>query len=185
MDLSDNEVLVKIIHRSVGMITESDVSLAAASKAIIVAFNVSSSSEAKSTSKSMGVEIRTYSIIYEAIQEIKLALEGLLEPEKIEEALGYAEVREKFKIPKLGIIAGCFITQGKVVRNALLRVKRDDEVLHEGNLTSLNRFKNYVNEVLENYECGIGVDGFSDFKENDIIEVYEIKEKKRTLSKKS
>ena len=185
MDLSDNEVLVKIIHRSVGMITESDVSLAAASKAIIVAFNVSSSSEAKSSSKSMGVEIRTYSIIYEAIQEIKLALEGLLEPEKIEEALGYAEVREKFKIPKLGIIAGCFITQGKVVRNALLRVKRDEEVLHEGNLTSLKRFKNDVNEVLENYECGIGVDGFSDFKENDIIEVYEIKEKKRTLSKKS
>ena len=182
MELSTAEVLVNIIHRSVGMITESDVSLAAASHAIIVAFNVSSSPEANTLSKSIGVDIRTYTIIYEAIQEVKMALEGLLEPEEVEEALGYAEVRQQFKIPKLGIIAGCYITKGKVVRNAMLRVRRDDEIIHEGKLTSLKRFKDDATEVLENYECGIGVAGFIDFNENDIIEVYEIKEVKRTLS---
>ena len=182
MELSTNEVSVKILHRSVGMITESDVSLAAASRAIIVAFNVNSSPEAKTLSKSIGVDIRNYSIIYEAIQEVKLALEGLLEPEEVEKALGFADVREKFKIPKIGIIAGCNIKEGKVVRNALLRVKRDGEVLHEGKLTSLKRFKDDAAEVLEGFECGIGVDGFNDFNEGDVIEVYEIKEVKRSLA---
>ena len=182
MELSTDEVSVKIIHRSVGMITESDVSLAAASRAIIIAFNVTSSPEAKTMAKSIGVEIRNYSIIYEAIQEVKLALEGLLEPEEVEKALGYADVREKFKIPKLGIIAGCYIKEGRVVRNALLRVKRDGEILHTGKLTSLKRFKEDVADVTEGYECGIGVDGFKDFHEGDIIEVYEIKEVKRSLA---
>jgi len=166
----------------VGMITESDVSLAVASKAIIVAFNVKSSPEAKMLSKSIGVDIRYYSIIYEAIQEVKLALEGLLEPEEVEEALGYAEVRQKFKVPKLGIIAGSYVTKGKVVRNAMLRIRRNDEIIHKGKLTSLKRFQDDASEVMENYECGIGVAGFNDFIENDIIEVYEIKEVKRTLS---
>jgi len=182
MELSTPEVIVNIIHRSVGMITESDVSLAAASHAIIVAFNVFSSPEANALSKTIGVDIRSYTIIYEAIHEVKMALEGLLEPEEVEEALGYAEVREQFKIPKLGVIAGCYITKGKVVRNAMLRVRRVDEIIHEGKLTSLKRFKDDAAEVLENYECGIGVAGFFDFNENDIIEVYEIKEVKRTLS---
>ena len=182
MELSTDEVSVKIIHRSVGMITESDVSLAAASRAIIIAFNVTSSPEAKTMAKSIGVEIRNYSIIYEAIQEVKLALEGLLEPEEVEKALGYADVRDKFKIPKLGIIAGCYIKEGRVVRNALLRVKRDGEILHTGKLTSLKRFKEDVADVTEGYECGIGVDGFKDFHEGDIIEVYEIKEVKRSLA---
>lgn len=181
MELSTNEVSVNILHRSVGMITESDVSLAAASRAIIVAFNVNSSPEAKTLSKSIGVDIRNYSIIYEAIQEVKLALEGLLEPEEVEKALGFADVREKFKIPKIGIIAGCHIKEGKVMRNALLRVKRDGEILHEGKLTSLKRFKDDATEVLEGFECGIGVDGFNDFNEGDVIEVYEIKEVKRSL----
>jgi len=182
MELSTDEVSVKIIHRSVGMITESDVSLAAASSAIIIAFNVKSSPEAKAMAKSIGVDIRNYSIIYEAIQEVKLALEGLLEPEEVEKALGYADVREKFKIPKLGIIAGCYIKEGRVVRNALLRVKRDGETLHTGKLTSLKRFKDDVADVTEGYECGIGVDGFKDFNEGDVIEVYEIKEIKRSLA---
>ncbi len=182
MELSTDEVSVKIIHRSVGMITESDVSLAAASRAIIVAFNVNSSPEAKMLSKSIGVDIRNYSIIYEAIQEVKLALEGLLEPEEIESALGYADVREQFKIPKIGIIAGCYIKEGKVVRNAKLRVNRDGEVIHEGKLTSLKRFKDDATEVLEGFECGIGVEGFNEFKNGDIIEVYEIKEVKRSLA---
>ena len=182
MELSTDEVSVKIIHRSVGMITESDVSLAAASSAIIIAFNVKSSPEAKAMAKSIGVDIRNYSIIYEAIQEVKLALEGLLVPEEVEKALGYADVREKFKIPKLGIIAGCYIKEGRVVRNALLRVKRDGETLHTGKLTSLKRFKDDVADVSEGYECGIGVDGFKDFNEGDVIEVYEIKEIKRSLA---
>jgi len=182
MELSTNEVSVKIIHRSVGMITESDVSLAAASRAIIIAFNVKSSPEAKIIAKSIGVDIRNYSIIYEAIQEVKLALEGLLEPEEVEKALGYADVREKFKIPKLGIIAGCYIKEGRVVRNALLRVMRDGDTLHTGKLTSLKRFKDDVVDVTEGYECGIGVDGFKDFNEGDVIEVYEIKEVKRSLA---
>ena len=182
MELSTDEVSVRIIHRSVGMITESDVSLAAASSAIIIAFNVNSSPEARSMAKSIGVDIRNYSIIYEVVEEVKLALEGLLEPEEIEKALGYADVREKFKVPKIGIIAGCHITEGRVVRNAFIRVKRDGEVLHEGKLTSLRRFKDDVSDVTEGYECGIGVEGFKDFNEGDVIEVYEIKEVKRSLA---
>ena len=138
--------------------------------------------DAKGVAKNLGVDIRSYAIIYEAINEIKLALEGLLEPDIVESALGYADVRAQFKIPKLGIIAGCFITKGKVVRNSLLRVKRDDETLHEGKLTSLKRFKDDAKEVLEGFECGIGVEGFNDFNEGDIIEGYELQEVKRVLS---
>ena len=181
MELSTDEVSVKIIHRSVGMITESDVSLAVASKAIIIAFNVKASPDAKNLAKSIGVDIRNYSIIYQAIQDVKLALEGLLEPEEIESPLGIAEVREQFKIPKIGIIAGAYIKEGSVIRNALLRIKRDKTTLHEGKLTSLKRFKEDVADVSEGFECGIGIEGFKDYKEGDIIEVYEIKEIKRTL----
>ncbi|MAQ43126.1 MAG: translation initiation factor IF-2 [Candidatus Marinimicrobia bacterium] len=181
MNLSTEEVNVKIIHRSVGMVTENDVSLAAASNAIIIAFNVNTSNEAKMQAKNDGIDIRHYSIIYQAIDEVKLALEGLLEPDKVEEVMGLAEVRDQFKIPKLGIIAGCMVVSGKVVRNAFLRVRRDDEIVHEGKLTSLKRFKDDVNEVLESFECGIGIENMHDFNEKDIIEVYEIKEVKRTL----
>ena len=181
MNLSTEEVNVKIIHRSVGMVTENDVSLAAASNAIIIAFNVNTSNEAKIQAKNDGIDIRHYSIIYQAIDEVKLALEGLLEPDKVEEVMWLAEVRDQFKIPKLGIIAGCMVVSGKVVRNAFLRVRRDDEIVHEGKLTSLKRFKDDVNEVLESFECGIGIENMHDFNEKDIIEVYEIKEVKRTL----
>ncbi len=181
MNLSTKEVTVKIIHRSVGMITENDVSLASASNAIIIAFNVQASNEAKMQARNDGIDIRHYSIIYKAIEEVKLALEGLLEPEKVEEVIGLAEVRDQFKIPKLGVIAGCMVTSGKVVRNAFLRVKRDGEIVHEGKLTSLKRFKDDVGEVLESFECGIGIENMHDFNENDIIEVFEIKEIKRTL----
>ena len=181
MNLSHDEVTVKIIHRSVGMVTENDVALATASNAIIIAFNVNTSNEAKVQAKNDGIDIRHYSIIYKAIDEVKLALEGLLEPDKVEEVMGLAEVRDQFKIPKLGIIAGCMVVSGKVVRNAFLRVRRDDEIIHEGKLTSLKRFKDDANEVLESFECGIGIEGMHDFNENDIIEVYEIKEIKRTL----
>ena len=181
MSISTDEVNVKIIHRSVGTLTENDISLAKASDAIAIIFNLPVSKQVRASAKENGVEIRSYSIIYEAINEIKLALEGLLEPDKVEETLGEAEVRDSFKVPKIGIVAGCLVIKGKVVRNAFLRVRRDGEILHEGNLTSLKRFKDDVAEVLETYECGIGVEGFSDFKLKDIIEVFEIKEVKRKL----
>ena len=181
MSLSNKEVSVKIIHRSVGMITENDIALANTSGAVIIAFNVSASNEAKSLSNEYKVEIRNYSIIYEAVNDIKLALEGLLEPDTIEEALGVAEVRDTFKVPKLGIIAGCMIKEGKVVRNSLLRLVRDGEVVHEGKITSLKRFKDDVNEVLEGFECGIGIEGVKDYQNEDLIKVYELKEEKRKL----
>ena len=181
MSLSTEEVQVKIVHRSTGNINDNDVTLASASQAVIIAFNVKVSPEAKLKARELEVDIRNYSIIYEAIEEVKLALEGLLEPEKVEEVTGIAHVLQQFKIPKLGIIAGSSVKSGKVVRNSMLRVKRDDELIHEGVLTSLKRFKDDVNEVKEGFECGIGVQGFTDFIEGDVIEVYEIKEIKRTL----
>ena len=182
MSLSTDEVQVKIVHRSTGNINDNDVTLASASQAVIIAFNVKVSPEAKLKARELDVDIRNYSIIYEAIEEVKLALEGLLEPEKVEEVTGIAHVLQQFKIPKLGVIAGSSVKSGKVVRNSMLRVKREDELIHEGVLTSLKRFKDDVNEVKEGFECGIGVQGFTDFIEGDIIEVYEIKEIKRTLS---
>lgn len=181
MGIESNEVSVKIIHRSVGTINENDIGLAKASNAIIIAFNLPVSKQIKTKAKEHGIDIRSYSIIYEVISEIRLALEGLLDADEVEENLGVAEVRDSFKIPKIGMVAGCMVTEGKVVRNAFLRVKREGEIIHEGNLTSLKRFKDDVAEVLESYECGIGVAGFSKFKQNDIIEVFEIKEIKRTL----
>ena len=181
MSLSNDEVNIKIILRSVGMVSENDVQLASTSQAIIVCFNVRSSVNAKRMAREFGVQIRYYSVIYEAIDEIKLALEGLLEPDIVENSIGIAEVRETFKIPKIGVIAGTYITQGKVIKNSLLRLKREGEVIFEGKLTSLKRFKEDVNEVLEGYECGIGIETFKEYKEKDLIEVYELKQVKRKL----
>ena len=181
MSLSNKEVSVKIIHRSVGMITENDIVLANTSGAIIIAFNVAASNEAKMLSNEHKVEIRNYSIIYEAVNDIKLALEGLLQPDTVESALGVAEVRDTFKVPKLGVIAGCMIKEGKVMRNSLLRLVRDGEVVHEGKITSLKRFKDDVNEVLEGFECGIGIEGVKEYQNEDLIKVYELKEEKRKL----
>ena len=181
MELSTPEVAVNIVHRSVGMITETDVSLASASNGVILAFNVTASSEAKILSKTQNVEIRNYSIIYNAVNDVKLALEGLLKPEEIEEALGVAEVRAQFKVGRKDVIAGSYIISGKAIRNALLRIVRDDEVIHTGKLTTLKRFKDDVSEVKEGFECGISVEGFSDFEVEDKIEFYEIKQVKRTL----
>ena len=182
MNLSNDEVKIKIILRSVGMVNQNDIQLASASKAIIVCFNVSSSVNAKRMARELGVQLRHYSIIYEAIDDIKLALEGLLEPDIIENSMGVAEVRQMFKVPKLGMIAGCSIKEGKITKNTLLRLRREKEVIYEGKLTSLKRFKDDVNEVVEGFECGIGIEGFKDFNEGDMIEVYEIKEIKRSLT---
>ena len=173
--------LLKIVLKSAGMINQNDISLASASNAIIVAFNVSSSVNARKLAKSYGIEIRYYSVIYEAIDEIKLALEGLLDPDIVEDSIGRAIVKESFKIPKVGIISGSYVEEGKVIKNSLLRVLREGEIIYEGNLTSLKRFKDDVSEVKNGFECGIGVSGFYDFKENDVIEVYAKKEVKRTL----
>ena len=181
MNLSNNEVKVNIILKSVGMVSQTDVRLASASKAIVICFNVSSSVLARKLSRELGVSIKHYSIIYEAIEEIRLALEGLLKPDIIEESVGSAEVRDIFKVPKLGMIAGCHVNKGKVIRNSKLRLLRDNEIIYEGHLTSLKRFKDDTNEVLEGYECGIGIDNFKKFEVNDIIEVYENKEVKRKL----
>ncbi len=180
--LSTEEVAVDVIHRGVGMVSENDVLLALASDAVIIAFRVNISPGAKVLAKKDRVEIRNYDVIYNAVDEVKLALEGLLEPEKVESPLGVAEVRATFRVPSLGTIAGCYLKDGKAIRNAMLRVKRDGELLHEGRLTSLRRFKDDVKEVQEGYECGIGVEGFSDFAEGDILEFFEIKEVKRTLA---
>ena len=182
MSLNFKEVAVNIIHRAVGMITENDVSLAAASNAIIIAFNVNTSPEAKMASRNKGIDIRNYSIIYDAVDEVKLALEGLLKPEQIENAIGIAEVRVIYKIGRKSSIAGSFIKTGKAIRNAKLRIVRNDETIYKGKLTSLKRNKDDASEVLEGYECGIAVDGFNDFHENDLIEFYEIKEVKRSLT---
>ena len=181
MSLSNDEVNIKIILRSVGMVNENDVQLASTSQAIIVCFNVRSSVNAKRMAREFGVQIRYYSVIYEAIDEIKLALEGLLEPDIVENSIGVAEVREMFKIPKIGFIAGTYVTEGKVIKNSMLRLRRDGEIIFEGKLTSLKRFKEDVTEVLEGYECGIGIESFKEYKEKDLIEVYELKEIKRKL----
>tara|TARA_A100001035_G_scaffold124931_1_gene98256 strand:+ start:216 stop:2504 length:2289 start_codon:yes stop_codon:yes gene_type:complete len=181
MNLSNSEVRVNIILKSVGMVSQTDIRLASASKAIVICFNVSSSVLARKLSRELGVDIKHYSIIYEAIEEIRLALEGLLKPDIIEESVGSAEVRDLFKIPKIGMIAGCHINKGKVIRNSKLRLLREGEIIYEGHLTSLKRFKDDANEVLEGFECGIGIDNFKEFEVGDKIEVYENKEVKRKL----
>ena len=175
------EVGVQVIHKAVGMVTESDVLLAAASNAVVIGFHVQISSNAKLLANQEGVEIRSYTVIYNAVEDIKLALEGLLEPEKIENILGRASVLELFKIPKIGFIAGSKVEEGLIKRGEKARVVREEEVIHEGNVSSLKRFKDDVKEVKEGMECGIGVDEFSKFVEGDEIVVYEIQQIKRTL----
>ena len=175
------EVGVQIIHKAVGMVSESDVLLASASKAVIIGFHVQVSSNAKLQATQEGVEIRTYNVIYNAVEEITLALEGLLEPETVEETLGRAQVQEAFKIPKIGVIAGSKVTEGIIVRNAKARVLREEEEIASGEITSLKHLKDDAKEIREGFECGIGLKDFSKFKEGDIIICYQMKSIKRTL----
>ena len=179
--LKTSEVGIKVIHKAVGMVTESDVLLAEASKAVIIGFHVQVSSNARLQARQAGVDIRTYNVIYQAVEELTLALEGMLEPDKVESSLGKAEVLTQFKIPKIGFIAGCKVIDGLIIRNGMARVTRDGEVLAEGLINSLKRHKDDAKEVREGLECGIGVDGVKKFQEGDIIEVYEIREVKRKL----
>jgi len=181
--LNTEEVGIKVIHKAVGMVTESDVLLAEASKAVIIGFHVQVSSNARLQARQAGVDIRTYNVIYQAVEELTLALEGMLEPDKVESSLGKAEVLMQFKIPKIGFIAGCKVTEGLIIRNGKARVIRDGEVFHEGLINSLKRHKDDAKEVRDGLECGIGIDGIKKFLEGDIIEVYEIREVKRKLEK--
>jgi translation initiation factor IF-2 len=179
--ICNTEVGMKVIHKAVGMVTESDVLLAEASKAVIIAFHVQVSSNARLQARQAGVDIRTYNVIYQAVEELTLALEGMLEPEKVESSIGKAEVLTQFKIPKIGFIAGCRVLEGLIIRNGKARIIRDGEVLIEGLINSLKRHKDDAKEVKEGLECGIGVDGIKKFQEGDIIEVYQIREVKRKL----
>jgi translation initiation factor IF-2 len=180
-DLSTDEVKIGIIHKGVGPINDSDVLLAAASNAIIVGFHVDANPQAHERAHREGVEIRLYHIIFEAISDIKLALSGLLEPEYEEEIIGIAEVKQIFRIPSQGIIAGSYVVRGKIGMNEQARIKRNDAIIYEGKVSSLRRFKENVKEVEMGLECGIGIQGAKDIVENDIIEVYRMREVKREL----
>ncbi|MGB9858390.1 MAG: translation initiation factor IF-2, partial [Moorellaceae bacterium] len=179
--LSTEEVKVSLIHTGVGAITETDVMLAAASHALIIGFQVRPEANARKAAESAGVEIRLYRVIYEVLDDIKAAMAGLLEPERREVTLGRAEVRATFKVPKVGTVAGCYVTEGKMVNRSLVRLIRDGVVVYEGRIASLKRFKDDVREVAQGYECGIGLERFNDLKEGDILEAYTIEEIKREL----
>jgi len=181
LKLSTDDVKVKVILGGTGAISETDVSLAAASNAILVAFNVRPSPRAQELATRDRVEINSYSIIYNVIEDIKKAMEGLLEPDRVENVLGRAEVRQIFKISRLGNIAGCMIISGKVRKNSKVRLLRGGKVIHEGSLSTLKRHKDDATEVSEGFECGISISGTNDVVEGDIIEAYEIKEVARKL----
>ena len=180
-DLATEKVKVNVIHTGVGGITENDVMLASASQAIVLGFNVRPQGKASSTAKKEGVEIRTYNVIYEAIDDVKAAMKGLLAPKVVQADLGKAEVRQTFGIPKIGTIAGCMVLEGKINRGARARLVRDGVVVWEGPIGSLRRFKEDAKEVQAGMECGIGLQGFNDVKEQDVIECYEEKQVEATL----
>ena len=179
--LSTEEISVNIIHKGVGQITESDVLLAAASDAIMIGFNVRAGANAKELADREEIEIRTYSVIYAAIDEVKEAMEGMLSPEIKEQVIGNVEIRETFKISKVGTIAGCMVLSGKVTRNSKIRLLRDGIVKFDGELESLKRFKDDVKEVTKGYECGLNIKGYNDIEVGDILEVYEEVEVKKKL----
>jgi translation initiation factor IF-2 len=173
LNLSNKEVMVKVIHRGVGQITESDVLLASASDAIIIGFQVRPSSSAKKIAETEQIDIRHYSVIYQAIDEIKSAIEGMLSPEIKETVIGNVEVRDVFKITKVGTIAGCMVTDGKVTRSAKIRLIRDGVVIHQGALDSLKRFKDDVKDVVKGFECGISIKNFQNIEVGDNLEIFE------------
>jgi translation initiation factor IF-2 len=179
--LSNEEVKVHVIHRGVGAIAESDILLAAASEAVVVGFHTRAEGRAAELAREEKVDVRHYDIIYEAVADVKAALEGLLEPEIRQSVTGKAEVRKVFRIPKSGVIAGCYVNSGSVTRNARVRVQRDGLLLHEGKISSLKRFKDDAREVLAGFECGIGVEGFNDLREGDVLEIVTVEEVARRL----
>jgi translation initiation factor IF-2 len=181
LKLPQEEVRVNIVRAGAGGITENDVTLAMASDAIIVGFNVRPSAGARELAEDEGVDIRTYRVIYDAIDDIKAALSGLLKPEQRERILGEAEVRQTFRVPKLGVVAGSYVRSGVIRRNASVRLVRDGVIVYDGKIGSLRRFKDDAAEVREGFECGIGLENYQDVKEGDIIEAYEVEEFARSI----
>jgi len=171
-----DEVKVKLVHKGIGAITESDIMLASASNAIVIGFNVRPESKAKKLAADHGVDIRFYKVIYDAIDDIRAAMAGELSPDQVEKVTGEAEVRQVIMVPKIGAVAGTYVTEGFVTRGSKVRVLRDNVMIYDGDLASLRRFKDDVKEVKAGYECGIGVDKFNDVKEGDVFEFYIIEE---------
>jgi translation initiation factor IF-2 len=181
LKLPQDEVRVRIVHSAAGGITQQDITLALASDAIVIGFNVRPDTNARALAEREGVDIRLYRVIYDAIDDVKAALSGMLKPEQRESELGRAEVRELFRVPKLGVIAGSYVLSGNLQRDAKARLVRDGIVIYEGRIGSLRRFKDDVREVAQGYECGIGIEGYQDIKEGDVIEAYEVREVARSL----
>ena len=182
LELSADEVKINIIHQAVGGITETDILLASASDAIVVGFNVHPTTEAVQAKETEGIDVRTYNVIYNLISYIHSAMEGLLDPEVREVVIGRAEVRELFKVPRLGLVAGSYVNWGRISFSQPLRILRDNRLIHEGKVNSLRRFKDNVNEVQANYECGIGIETFDDLKVGDVLECYVHENVARSLS---
>jgi len=169
------------VHSGVGAIIESDINLSLASKAVVIGFNVRADASARKLIASSGVDVRYYNIIYEAVDEIKAALSGMISPDRKEHIQGMVDIREIYRIPKVGTVAGCYVLDGIVKRNSMVRVIRDGLILHSGELDSLKRFKDDAKEVREGFECGISLKNFNDLLVGDQLEVYEIVETARTL----
>jgi len=180
--LSNDEVKVNIVHAAVGAITESDINLAIASKAVVIGFNVRADQQAKRLAEGNGVDLRYYTIIYDAVDEVKSAMQGMLAPERRENTIGLVEIRQVFKVSRLGNIAGCMVLEGTIKRSAQIRLLRDNVVLWTGELDSLKRFKDDAKEVKEGFECGLTLKNYDDIQEGDQLEVFEIQEIARTLS---
>jgi translation initiation factor IF-2 len=179
--IPQNEVQIRLLLSSPGEISETDIDLAAASGAVVIGFNTTLAPGARQAADHEGVDIRQYDVIYKLLDDIEGAMEGLLDPEEVEESLGEAEVRAVFPVGR-GAVAGCYVTSGRIVRNRFIRVMRDSKLVYQGTLDSLRRMKENVKEVNTGYECGIGVDKFADWKDGDIIQAYEMVMKRRTLS---
>ena len=181
LKLSTDEVKVQLVYAAVGGISESDVNLAIASKAVVIGFNTRADAGARKLAENNGVDIRYYNIIYDAVDELKAAMSGMLTPDKKEEVIGSAEIRQVFKVSKIGSIAGCMVTAGYARRSAKLRLLRSNVVVFTGELESLKRFKDDAKEVKEGFECGLNIKGYNDIQEGDVLEFFEIREIARTL----
>jgi translation initiation factor IF-2 len=181
LKLSTAEVKVQLVYAAVGGISESDVNLSIASKAVIIGFNTRADAGARKLAENNGVDIRYYNIIYDAVDELKAAMSGMLTPDKKEEVIGTAEIRQVLRVSKIGAIAGCMVTSGLVRRSAKLRLLRNNVVVFTGELDSLKRFKDDAKEVKENFECGLTIKNYNDIVEGDVLEFFEIKEVARTL----
>jgi translation initiation factor IF-2 len=169
-------VKITVLRRGAGAITENDVALAQASEALVIGFNVVPTGKARSQAEDVGVDIRTYRVIYQAVQDIEAAAQGLLGPEVREVPIGQAEVRATFRVPRVGVVAGCMVLEGTIRRNARARLVRDGAVVYESRIASLRRFKDDVREVASGFECGIGIEGYQDVKEGDLIQAFEVQE---------